>query len=234
VHIPLENPKSLLADQSLEEAVMSGGESTPLIINAEEVALVETAEEISRNWAWIMAVGTANVIFGAACLMYPVLASQALELALTVTVFVAGVFHLSAVCFAAQGPRHQFFVLGVVQILLACLMYAHPYETLTVLTIFIAAVFMSLGSYQIFVAKENASTAARGLTVFSGVMAVFLSLLILVGMPLTSWYTVGVLLGVNHLNVGVARIIVSCYGRSIARNQGVAEAEGTFMPGWMV
>jgi uncharacterized membrane protein HdeD (DUF308 family) len=211
------------------------GTSTPFLLSVEEVAVIETVEEISRNWAWIGAVGVANILFGFACLCFPMIASHAVELALTITVLVAGIFHLSAaVCFAAQGTNHQFFVLGVVQILLAFLMFVHPYATLTVLTILIAVVFMLLGSFQIMMARNNDTMAARGLTLWSGVTALFLSLIILLGMPLSSWYTIGVLLGVNHVNVGVARIIVSCYGRSLARNQELETEEATFMPGWLV
>jgi hypothetical protein len=77
----------------------------------------------------------------------------------------------------------------------------------------------------------------------TGILALTMSMMILVDMPLSSWYTIGLLLGVNLVNIGVNRILLSCHGRSLAQRAFLStntdsssshESSQLFLPGWLL
>jgi uncharacterized membrane protein HdeD (DUF308 family) len=113
-------------------------EDTPLLATPTIFVGVETLDEIQQNWHWIGAFGLFNVVFGTFCLLFPVLASQAVELALSYAVLMSGSLHLAAVCFVSPdttfGNHHkaQLFTVGIVQIVLAALMFTQPFGVLTI------------------------------------------------------------------------------------------------------
>jgi uncharacterized membrane protein HdeD (DUF308 family) len=179
-------------------------------------SFVETDEEIASHWKLILFLGIINVMAGIACLFAPIIATQVVEIFLISLVFVSGCFNMCALCFNDRGHRHQFFWMGLIQVLIATLMYTHPFGTLAVLTFFIAFIFMLFGSFQTALAWHNPRMAARGATFFSGIMTLILSILILLSMPMSAWITIGVLIGANLVNVGLTRIGVACYGRSLS------------------
>ena len=213
-------------------------ETTPLIPSGGATTttrrLEEMHEDIARNWAWIGAFGLFNLAVGVACLLYPVVASEVVALALTYTMFIMAVFHLVSACFSEEGSTLQLLAMGMVQMLIAFLMLVHPYGVLNVITFFIAVVYMAGGSYQIAMALQNQQMAARGLTVLSGILAIALSMIIIVGLPATSWVTIGILIGVNHLNIGFSRLIIAFFGLRLSRvERGEAQVTSPVLPGWM-
>lgn len=210
---------------------MVHGEATPLLREEERL---ETLETISRNWAWIGAFGVLNFIFGVLCLLYPVWASEAVGLLLACTVTCAGCFHF-AISWAYQTDfRWQLLALGMVQIVLGVLMFLHPKELLTVLTFMIALVFMSVGSFLISYARQNNRLAARGLNITSGILMIVFSIYVILGMPYTSWVTIGILLGVNYINMGITRIMVASFGLRLSQQETNAEEHAyTAIPAWL-
>jgi uncharacterized membrane protein HdeD (DUF308 family) len=183
---------------------------------ATAMVLLETLEEIQEHWKWILTMGVYNVAVGMLCLLFPIFATKVGYLSLALIVVVSGMVSVTAVCFHPQGFRHSLFWVGLFQIFLGVFLSLHPFLTLTIMTLFIAVMFWVLGSLQIAVARQNPQMAARGLIMVSGLMAIVMSVLILLAMPMAQWYTIGVLLGVNLLNLGTSRILLALYGRSLA------------------
>jgi uncharacterized membrane protein HdeD (DUF308 family) len=211
---------------------MALGEDTPLLREEEE--RLETLETIARNWAWIGAFGVLNFIFGVLCLLYPVWASEAVGLLLACTVTFAGCFHFSISWAYPTDFRWQLLLLGAVQIFLGVLMFLHPKELLTFLTFMIALVFMSVGGFLISYARQNSRLAARGLNILSGILMIVFSIYVILGMPYTSWITVGILLGVNYINMGFTRIMVASFGLRLSRQETIAEEHvNASIPVWL-
>jgi uncharacterized membrane protein HdeD (DUF308 family) len=209
---------------------MSAGPSTPLIANDAEFAFaaqyIETTEEIASHWKLILFTGIVNIFTGIACLCVPIIATQLVEVFLISLIFVSGAFNvIGALCFSTRRQGHQSFWMGAVQIILATLMYMHPFGTLTFLTFFIAFVFMMIGAFQMAVAIQNPRMGARAATFLSGVLTVFLSIMILLTMPMSAWITIGVLVGANLVNIGLVRIGVACYGRSLSGQETLMSDE---------
>lgn len=192
------------------------GAGTSVDDAATTMVLLETLEEIQEHWKWILTIGIYNVVVGMLCLLFPIFATQVGYLTLTLLIVISGLVSVTAVCFHPQGFRHTLFWVGLFQIFLGVFLSLHPFFTLTIMTFLIAVMFWVLGSLQIAVARQNSQMAARGLIMLSGLMAIVLSVLIILAMPMAQWYTIGVLLGVNLLNLGTSRILLALYGRSLA------------------
>lgn len=179
----------------------------------------ETPEEISRSWKSIIFAGVLNIILGLACLMFPIFSTQVAELFLTSLVFATGLLNVLTICANERSNSHQkhLFWVGLVQLVLSFLMFTNPFFTLTFLTCLVAICFMLLGSVQIAAARKYRDLiAARGLLIFSGLLAIIMSIVILLSMPTAKWVTIGVLMGVNLVNIGFNRVIIGLYGRRMA------------------
>jgi hypothetical protein len=58
-----------------------------------------------------------------------------------------------------------------------------------------------------------------------------MSLFVIAFMSITAqWYTVGTLLGVNLINIGLARIVLACYNQSLA----TAGADSMAISSWQI
>lgn len=204
--------------------------------NDEDVAAtflpLETTEYIAEHWKGIFLIGVLNVVTGVACLMNPIFSTQLVEIFLVALVLGAGLLNIMAVvCGSSEhfsSPQHRrspLFWVGLSQVVLALLMYLNPFVTLTVMTIFVAVLFMLMGSIQFALARQSQGrVAARALMMVSGLMAVFVSIVICVSMDTAKWYAIGVLMGVNLVNIGTNRVLVGLYGRKLAQSDGTEES----------
>ena len=186
---------------------------------------LETTEDIALHWKWILIAGLVNLVMGTACLLFPIWATQVVGFTLTIIVLITGICNIML----ALSMQHSFVWLGCFQILIAIFMYMHPLFTLTALTLVIAILFMMLGTAQIILVRLNRQQAGRALALFSGLLAIVMSIFIIAFMPMTTWYTIGTLLGVNLINIGLARIVLACYGQSLA---AVGGTDSTETSGW--
>jgi uncharacterized membrane protein HdeD (DUF308 family) len=194
-------------------------DTTPLLNLSEEVAIAShiaaTPEEVASSWKYLLFTGLVDTAVGIACLFAPLLATKVIWLVLMSLVFAAGCLNLSTCCCTEKGYQHQFFWVGIIEVIMALLLYFHRFGSMTLLTILIAFSFMVFGSLEMTVVQQDDRMAARGLTFFSGILTLILSILIVTAMPVAHWETIGVLIGANLLNIGVCRTIIAFYGRSL-------------------
>ncbi|CAB9497163.1 expressed unknown protein [Seminavis robusta] len=204
---------------TVNEATLLNGDGQSSTAQA-SIFMMESAEFVAANWKSILCVGFSNLLAGVGCLMFPVVATQLAEIFLTSLVFAAGVLNTLTICSndsANTTQQSPHFWVGVAQIFLAALMYTNPFFTLTVLTFLVALTFMMLGSIQISIARRHRDrVAARALMIISGASAIIMSFIICLSMPTARWFTIGVLMGVNLINVGTSRIVLGLYGRKLA------------------
>eukprot|EP00562_Extubocellulus_spinifer_P034986 CAMPEP_0178688216 /NCGR_PEP_ID=MMETSP0699-20121125/4873_1 /TAXON_ID=265572 /ORGANISM="Extubocellulus spinifer, Strain CCMP396" /LENGTH=163 /DNA_ID=CAMNT_0020333171 /DNA_START=204 /DNA_END=694 /DNA_ORIENTATION=- len=90
----------------------------------------------------------------------------------------------------------------------------NPYGTLFAVTIWIGIMVLIDGIYHCALCCGNRNLRGWGFTLASGLASVVLAVIILSGLPETSLYTIGILVGTNFLMVGNVRIHVAMEGRS--------------------
>mmetsp|Transcript_4007 Transcript_4007/g.5768 ORF Transcript_4007/g.5768 Transcript_4007/m.5768 type:complete len:219 (-) Transcript_4007:17-673(-) len=184
---------------------------------------LETSEYLAENWKCIIITGVFNILTGVVCLLFPFYTTRFTSILIVSVLFTAGIFNIFAICSSATpGPTA---LIGILQVFTAALMYSDPFLTLSMLTIFIAAIFMILGFAQVVTAWRNkGKVAARILMMFSGAMAIAMSVIILLTMETSKWFTIGLLVGVNLINLGTNRIVAGFYGHKIAKSQNDEES----------
>lgn len=218
--------------QANENSVLTGDQQE----ETTAFLLLETVERVAQNWKQILGIGILNIVTGMGCLIFPSFATQAVELFLICIVFATGLLNMLTIC---ANSRHSYepsyqqspiFWVGFCQVILAILMYSSPWFTLTVLTYLIAVTFMLLGAMQIAIARRYRDRiAARALSHISGSLAVLMSIIICLSMPTARWVTIGVLLGVNLINVGTNRVVIGLYGRKLAESHDDAESWRSYL-----
>ena len=184
-------------------------------------AMSESLDELRANWRSMLTIGLLNIATGILCLLFPIVATQTADLFLTMVIFVSGLFNVLVVC-SPESSRsgynrytHYLFWTGLAQLIVAIFLFQNPLVTATILTYLVAGLFMVLGMFQIM-ASRNRTVSGRGLLAVSGSLGVLMSIIICVTMPTAKLYTIGVLMGCNLLNIGMARVLMACYGRSLA------------------
>lgn len=106
--------------------------------------------------------------------------------------------------------------MGLLQVGAGVFMLKNPYETLYAITIWIAIMVLLDGLFHCALCCGNRNLSGWGLTLASGLASAVLGVLILSGLPETSLYMIGILVGTNFLMLGNIRINVALEGRSTA------------------
>ena len=196
---------------------MASTESTPLLGEEAETwfrAMV-TAVDVAYNWKWILAVGIVNVAAGILCFVSPIVASHVAEAILAWTLTLVGALNLSGLCFAEKTVRGYYGFMGLLQLAVGITMIKNPFKTLFVLTLMIGVLVLLDGLFAIMCCLSNRDLKGWGFGLASGVASTCLGVLVLTGLPESSLYTIGILLGVNFLTIGNFRIHVALAGREI-------------------
>ena len=194
-------------------------ESTGLLGEAAEAAPTEASwcagADVAYNWKWILTIGIFNVIGGIMCLIYPILATIVSEAIFAWTLTWIGFFNSTGVCFAERSLRGYYGFLGLLQVVVGITMIIDPFETLFAITVMIAVLVLLEGVFTIFICLSNVGMKGWGLSLTSGLASTALGVLVLSGLPESSLYTIGILLGVNLLSTGNYRIHIAMEGRQI-------------------
>jgi len=219
----------------------ASGEDADRLYTSYVLMGVESMDELQASWSIVQCVGIMNVLLGMLCLVYPIAATEFVAGIIVLSVLLGGIMNVASVCFTSSDSalnateamnaftfsRAHFFWVGLIQICLGLFLWFHPFAALNALTLTIASFYMLLGILQLTVScslwqDSAASPGQRYLywaMVPSGVLAIALSLIVVIDLPLSSWYTIGILTGANLVNLGCSRIILSCHGRRLAREQ---------------
>lgn len=178
---------------------------------------VEAVREIAKNWGWILAAGIVSAIGGTLALFAPALATGTVAVFIASMLFVVGCVNLAGIFFADKGMKLDSFLVGTVQVLMAAVMAFYPFESLISLTILVASVLMVDGIARMVLAWKARQVPGWGWTMASGVATIAMCVVILAGLPEASLWVIGVLVGVNLIMNGAARIAVAIEARKVAK-----------------
>ena len=174
---------------------------------APEIAQEEATRELRRVWGWVMAAGLLALLLGVFCLIYPAWTSGFVLWFTGVSLLIIGVFHAAGIWYAEPGQKHSTLWVGIAQIVLALFILFYPMESLTGITIAVALAFLFEGLYRVTLAHRNKDAMPFSSVVMtSGLISIFLSIIITAFMSFFATHTIGILVGCNLITHGVARI----------------------------
>ena len=171
---------------------------------------------VRRHWALFLTEGIALVILGLLALMAPALASVAATVFFGWILLLSGIVGLIATLRARQAPGFGWSLLSaLVGIVAGVLLLGWPLQGTFSLTAVLIAFLLVEGGVSIMYALEHRSAVSGrwGWMLASGIVDVFLGVLLFAGLPGTALWALGLLVGINMLFGGWALILIALHAR---------------------
>jgi uncharacterized membrane protein HdeD (DUF308 family) len=168
----------------------------------------------SASWRWLMFAGFVSVIAGAAAIVLPLLASIVAE------IFIGWVLVLAGVATAIDAFSIRDLARTVARLLLAALMIVAglylvlaPIDTLEVVTLILAILFLASGAIRLLVALARRGRGGAGALALSGAFGVAVGILIVLELPSSAAWALGLLVGVDLVFFGFTAIAAASAAR---------------------
>ncbi|SIO47495.1 Uncharacterized membrane protein HdeD, DUF308 family [Rhodovulum sp. ES.010] len=182
---------------------------------------VPNAPEDRQNVAtWLLVCGGATIVVGALAILFPFAATLATNLVLGAALAVSGLFHLARAIFA-KGVESKLWTLvfGLLSVVAGAVLLLYPVEAVVALTMILAAFFIAGGIAKL-VASWYLSPPYRrradlprlrgwGWFAFSALLSTALGVLLLIGLPGTALWAIGLLVGIDLLFLGISEIALA-------------------------
>lgn len=155
--------------------------------------------------------GIIFVILGALSIIYPFYSSLGVEVFFGAIFLFGGIFKLFG-AFEDKGQRHYIwnFILGALFILAGVYLFAQPLKGLLTLTMVLMALFFAQGFLMIIAGFQMREANSRWMwAVFSGILTLCIAVILLANYPLSAFWALGVLVGVNFLMTGFSLFFVA-------------------------
>lgn len=159
---------------------------------------------LRAKWGWIVALGVIFMIAGVIALGSVVAATASAVLIVGIMMIMGGVAELVA----AFGVKdwHKSLVwglLGALYIAAGIMAIYNPFAAATVLTLFLGVALVAGGIVRMFLAWHMREAGKPwGWVVVSGIVTVLLGLMIIVQWPASSFYVLGIFLGIDLIFIG--------------------------------
>jgi uncharacterized membrane protein HdeD (DUF308 family) len=186
--------------------------------NGAEAVDQEMLSTIKRHAGVGIAVGVLAVIAGICAIVSPMVAGLSIAIAVGVLLIVSGGSRLFlAFRMGSFGHGLLVFVLGVLAIVAGGYMVARPGMALATLTLVLAAYLFVDGIFEIIWAFRLRPIKGWGWTLFSGIAALVLGIMIWRQFPVSGMWAVGTLVGIRMIFGGSSLVSVSGAARSATK-----------------
>jgi uncharacterized membrane protein HdeD (DUF308 family) len=173
---------------------------------------------VREHWKAFLFEGIVLVILGLAAIVAPLIAGLAFTIFLGWMFLISGVAGLIVTFWARQMPGFWWSLLSAVLALGAgIVLLARPAQGVLTLTIVIGAYFLAEGVATIMYALEHRRELSERWSwmLFSGVLDILISAMIITGLPGSAEWAIGLLVGINLVFGGASLI-----GMALAARKG--------------
>lgn len=156
----------------------------------------------------------AALLLGGLAIVFPFAASVGVTVAVGAMLVALGI--VEGVRAFRMGGRLRTLGTGlfaVLAVVTGLLMLFFPGAGLFSLTVLLIAYFLAGGVFRLVDAWRLRPVRGWGLMAFSGVLSVLLGVLLLLAMPLSAFWTLGVLFGIDLVFLGIAQIALLQWAR---------------------
>lgn len=162
-------------------------------------------ENVSRHWLLYLVQGSVMAFGGVLALIYPVLSSFAVVLLIGWIFIIAGLSQGVSLIGATQVPHFWIQLVSVVlSILIGWLFLLHPQEGLTTLALLFVVFLMMEGVSKVVFALTIRPFPQWHWVLASGVLGCVLSIVLLSTLPISAFWVLGVMLGLQLIGEGAA------------------------------
>lgn len=177
------------------------------------IGLPADAETLRNHSTWFLIYGIVMALLGLFAIAVPGLATLAVGITTGWVLIIGGGFGLVAVISSGRAAPGFWWnlITAIVCVLAGLSLIFRPVSGIITLTIIVAAYLLASGVGHIMLALgyRNEIPNAWLWMAFSGVIDIVLSLIIIMGMPGSAIWVLGLLVGINLLMAGVAMVMAA-------------------------
>jgi uncharacterized membrane protein HdeD (DUF308 family) len=177
------------------------------------------ATALHEHWVLYLIEGVVLIVLGAIAVVIPPLATLAVTILFGWLFLVSGVIGLFTTFWMRQAPGFWWsLVSAALGVLVGASLLAMPLSGALSLTVVLVAFFIIEGVATIMFALDHKRelTGRWGWMLFSGIVDLALSVMILAGLPSTAAWAIGLLVGINMIFGGSALIAMALHARNSA------------------
>lgn len=179
----------------------------------------EVREGLRRTWKALMAVGVLAIAVGCVAIVVPAVAAVATAIFIGWILIIAGAF-LVAGAFAAQtvGSVVLRLIWAVLTVIVGIYLIVEPDSGTLTLTLVLGLYFLFMGLTRTAVAFAARGQQGAGLVGLSGIAGLLIGILVLVELPSSADWAIGLLVGIDLIFAGWTLVSVALLGRDLARS----------------
>ncbi len=176
-------------------------------------SLSETARHAST---WSIVWGILLIVFGMVAIGSPALAAVAVNAVIAWLIVLSGVVHI-VLAFQSHGAGSVIWKLlvGVAYVAFGAYLIVHPLMGVVALTLMLASLFLIEGILDIILFFKMRPLQGSSWILFDGVITLLLGVMIYAQWPSSSFWAIGILVGVSMIMSGVSRIMLSLAVRKV-------------------
>ena len=166
-------------------------------------SLGEGIRALRPRWGWIVALGVVSVIAGVIALATDIFATAIAVYVIGFMMLFSGATEIVA-AFNAKDWSHRilWLLLGALYVFAGIICLQNPFAAATILTLMLGFALIIGGLLRIFLATRMKQGTPWGWVVFSGILSVLLGAMIVAKWPASSFYTLGIFLGIDLIFIG--------------------------------
>jgi len=174
-------------------------------------SLGEAVRHLRPKWGWILALGIIFVIAGVIALGADVMATASAVFVIGIMMVMAGVAEIiAAFSVKSWGRAALWIVLGALYVFAGIICFTNPFEAATILTLFLGLALIFGGIVRMFLAWQMRHAGKPwGWIAFSGLVTLVLGVIIVALWPWSSFFTLGIFLGVDLIFTGSGWISIA-------------------------
>jgi uncharacterized membrane protein HdeD (DUF308 family) len=176
----------------------------------------DVAKALHDHWVLYLVEGLVLVVLGATAIALPPLATLAVTILIGWLILLSGGVGLFTTLWMRRAPGFWWSLLSaVLAVVVGVLLLARPVTGALSLTILLVAFFIIEGIASIMFALDHKRefSGQWGWMLVSGVVDLVLAVLIFAGLPSTSAWAIGLLVGINMIFGGVALTAMALHAR---------------------
>jgi len=161
------------------------------------------------RWGWIVALGVVSVIAGVIALATDIFATAIAVYVIGFMMLFSGATEIVA-AFNAKDWSHRilWLLLGALYVFAGIICLQNPFAAATILSLLLGSALIIGGLVRFFLATRMRQGTPWGWVVFSGLISVLLGIIIVAHWPVSSFFVLGIFLGVDLIFIGSGWIAV--------------------------
>ena len=167
-------------------------------------SLGDSIRALRAKWGWIVALGIIFMLAGVIALGSVVMATVWAVTIVGIMMIMAGVAEIIAAFRVKDWGKAIFWgLLGALYVAAGVIAFMNPFEAATILTLFLGIALVFGGIVRMFLAWHMREAGKPwGWIVVSGIISVLLGLMIIAKWPYSSFYVLGIFLGIDLIFIG--------------------------------